>query len=202
MKTFWKSSLIVLGLAFGAVAGSGVALADNDHHNSGKSSRKADASRMPPAVAIYRNGGSNSRDRSPHVDKPHKERDHSRDRVVRRDRDHDHDRARSRGHGSNVYVYRHNDRDHDRRQAWARYDHRYYGYISPRRPAFSGYGARWMWWGGNYNPYNPPAAYRNCYPVVSNGWYHGRRARYGGTMCYNARGTYLLPNSTFIINIY
>jgi len=220
MKTFWKTNLIIAGLAFGAAAGSGSALAGTVHkQDSGKTSSQTKTPRMPPALAIYSRNHPAQASR-PHAADRHRDRDHHNDRVVRRDRDRDHDRdhhndrvvRRDRDHDrdrdrhrdryergdKNIYVYR----DHDRHDDWRRYSHRDYGFIAPRRHAFGGYGAQWMWWGGQYRPYNPPAAFRNCYPVVRYGFYHGRRARYGGTMCYNARGSYLLPNSTFIINLY
>ena len=208
MKIFWKTTLIIAGLAFGASAGSGSALAGTVHkQDSGKTPSQTKTPTMPPALAIYSRNHP-VRASKPHAADRHKDRDQHRDRVVRRDRDRDHDRDRDRdrhrdgdrydGGHKNIYVYR----DRDRHDDWRRYSHRDYGYITPRRHAYAGHGAEWMWWGGQYRPYNPPAAFRNCYPVVRYGWYHGRRARYGGTMCYNAGGTYLLPNSTFIINLY
>ena len=205
MKTFWKTGLIIAALAFGAAAGSGSALAGSNNHHS----KKTQTTRMPPAVAIYRQNHP-AQVSKPHKADRHRSRDHHNDRVVRRDRDRDHDRGRDRDRDrdrnhhryerdhKNIYVYR----DRGWHDNWRRYRHRDYGYIAPRRHAFAGYGAQWMWWGGQYRPYNPPAAFRNCYPVVRYGFYHGRRARYGGTMCYNGRGTYLLPNSIFIINLY
>jgi hypothetical protein len=226
MKTFWKTTLIVAGLAFGAAAGSGAALAGTVHkQDSGKTSSKTKPTRMPPAVAIYRQNHPAQPSRPHKADRRQvreRDRDHRQDRVVRRDRREIHERNRDRERlwherrERERYVHRNRERlwherhereryvHRDRRwdRGWARYDHRSYGYIPPRRHVFAGYGAQWMWWGGQYRPYNPPAAFRNCYPVVRHGWYHGRRARFGGTMCYSARGTYLLPNSTFIINIY
>jgi len=227
MKKILKSGLIVVGLAVGAVGASGVALADQNHHR--KQSSKLPPA--PPAAhyqMLQKQHGpaphasrhqnqrrDNNRDRDRHrfVDRDgHHDgvRDRDRDRV--RDRDHDRDRDRARRwtrDREHVYIDRRArnrdwrrdwDRDHDR--GWLRYDPDRFGWISRRHHGYAGFGAQWMWWGGEYRPFDAPRAYRNCYPVVRFGYYHGRRARLGGTMCWGPHGTYLIPNSTFVINIY
>jgi len=131
--------------------------------------------------------------------------DHDRRRVDRHDRDHDWDR-----HHRNIYVRRnfawgfgwtnHWDRYHD--NGWLRYRASRFGYVPRHNRVFAGYGADWMWWGGAYDPFDPPLGYRNCYPVIRYGYYDHRRAQLGGTMCYRHGDTYLLPNSVFVIAIF
>ena len=203
MTTLWKTTLIVTGLAIGAVAGSGSALADNDHGRHSSQTTKNQGLRPAPAPG-FRMVNPQYKDPAPHRADRRQDRHDRHDRDARNDRYRDHERARV--HERLEQERRERDRyvrrERERHEDWRRYSRGDYGFVSPRRHAYDGYGAQWMWWGGHYSPYNPPAAFRNCYPVVRYGWYHGRHARYGGTMCYNARGTYLLPNSTFIINIY
>ncbi len=45
-------------------------------------------------------------------------------------------------------------------------------------------------------PYPPPPALGNCQPTTGVGILNGRRAQFGGTMCYDAFGNgYVLPQS-------
>ena len=65
------------------------------------------------------------------------------------------------------------------------------------------------WWGGYYRPYYRPYAYpppyygagRGCHRTSKIGYWHGYRARIGGTMCYDAYGyPYIVPGSRYLIH--
>jgi hypothetical protein len=124
----------------------------------------------------------------------------------RYDQRHDNHRDGDRNHRGDRHDNnkRHHADRHDRHHDndWARYNRSNRGHVPWTRHAYNGYGAQWMWWGGSYHPRHAPAAYRNCYPAVRNGYYHGRRARLGGTMCNRGHSPYLLPNSTFVIALF
>jgi hypothetical protein len=118
-----------------------------------------------------------------------------------RDRYRERERARDRYIAQNWY-WSHDIRsnwEHDRSFGWVRYDQGRFGQIRRYRPVYYGYGSAWMWWGGAYDPFNAPYAFADCYPVVQFGYWEGRRAELGGTMCYDAIGPYVLPNSVFVI---
>ena len=185
------------------------------------------AARRPAPPAVYHQLYGNApaapkparRDRN--ADRHHDDRNLvNRDRDRDRDRDHDrrwvdrrdYDRGRDRDWDDhrNIYVPRAfsfgfrwaNDWDRYHDNGWLRYSAGRFGYIPRHSRVFVGYGADWMWWGGDYAPFDPPRRFRNCYPVIRYGYYGGRHAQLGGTMCYRNGDTYLLPNSVFVISIY
>ena len=122
-----------------------------------------------------------------------------RDREIFRKREH----ARQRYIARNWY-WGHNPHlnwERNRHFGWVRYDPKHFGHIRRHRPVYFGYGWEWMWWGGAYNPFNPPFDFADCHPVVQFGYWRGHPAELGGTMCYDARGPYVLPNSIFVIQL-
>lgn len=48
-----------------------------------------------------------------------------------------------------------------------------------------------------------PSAQRDCHGVVKDGYYHGRYAKIGGTMCYDHLGRgYIVEDSRYVIRYY
>ncbi len=62
--------------------------------------------------------------------------------------------------------------------------------------------------GHNYNRHNynngwHQSGNRNCHGVVNNGYYHGRYAKIGGTVCYDYLGRgFIVEGSRYLIHYY
>lgn len=97
-----------------------------------------------------------------------------------------HHRGHHRGHR---YGHHRGYRDHYYRHR----QHRHYG-----GPVF---GNPHRYRHHRYHGYSNHA--RNCHPVSKNGFWHGRHAKIGGTMCYDRYGNgYVISNSRHLIHYY
>ncbi len=71
------------------------------------------------------------------------------------------------------------------------------------RPGHRHWGPPWWWYRPIYRPYWPPyyGPYRGCHRTSRIGYWHGYRARIGGTVCYDAYGyPYIVPGSRYLIH--
>ena len=103
--------------------------------------------------------------------------------------------ATAAAHDDHGVVYRKYDSDH----RWHAYDRRYwkkYGHSGVTVYAWKPVRA---WPGYEYR-----RTYATCQAVVGNGYDHfGRRARFGGTMCYDRAGrAYIVPGSRYVIRYF
>lgn len=103
--------------------------------------------------------------------------------------------ATAAAHDDHGVVYRKYDSDH----RWHSYDRRYWKKYGHHGVTVYGWKPVGRWPSFHYGQ-----ARAACHAVVSNGRDHfGRRARFGGTMCYDRAGrAYVVPGSRYVIRYF
>ena len=77
---------------------------------------------------------------------------------------------------------------------------RHHGYKYRYRGHRGGYKFRYR---GGYGRRGHGGYSRSCHKVSKHGYYHGRKARIGGTMCYGRHGkAYIVRGSRYVIDYY
>ena len=101
----------------------------------------------------------------------------------------------SLNYNSNSYYGRHN--KHAYRQPYYGRRHKHRRHFNRRRKHNNYY------YSNNYYQNGPRYANQGCQPTSKSGYWHGRQARIGGTMCYDAYGNgYIVQGSRYLIHYY